>query len=303
MHFMPGGQIFGGLWFGLLWLGAVTSSLSMLQPAIAFIENGYGLSRKHSVLILCLICLCGSLPIIWFSHNVLALDHTDFWVGTFLIYLAATGQVFVFGWILGAEKGFAETNRGGDFAVPRFFPFLIRYVTPTFLIVVFGAWLLQSAPDYLRRMSPLHNGLHEVRVQQVDTAFEALSSQADAQALQEQDRLQEELDDLREDALPRFWMIFDQQGWESQFTGRLSEIARNHELAFNTDDLWDDEFRASLVKTRSTAESDAKVGLGVFVSIMTFLIVIIGVSVAAYGRRGVHTDPFNRDPENLPEPA
>ena len=39
MHFMPLGHFFGAMWFGLLFLAAVTSSLSMLQPAIAFLEG------------------------------------------------------------------------------------------------------------------------------------------------------------------------------------------------------------------------------------------------------------------------
>ncbi|MDI9383889.1 MAG: sodium-dependent transporter [Verrucomicrobiota bacterium] len=283
MHFMPGGQLFGGLWFGLLWLGAVTSSLSMLQPAIAFLENGYGMSRKRSVAVLCTICLCGSLPIIWFSRNVLALDHADFWAGTFLIYLAATGQVIVFGWVIGAEKGFAETNRGGDFAVPRFFPFLIRYVTPTFLIVIFGAWLYQSAPDYLRRMSPLHSGLHAVRTQQVDTALGGLVEALGPKAAAE---LQPEIELLREDALPRFWMVLDQQDWEQRLKGRLGEIARTRSVDFDTALLWDGAFRDSVADDRVQAEEDAAIGLGVFLSIMGFLLLVMGLSVFAYGRKG-----------------
>ena len=52
MHYMPLGNFFGALWFGLLFLAAVTSSLSMLQPAIAFLEDGFGLGRRGSVAML-----------------------------------------------------------------------------------------------------------------------------------------------------------------------------------------------------------------------------------------------------------
>ncbi|MCB0339366.1 MAG: hypothetical protein KDD53_07170, partial [Bdellovibrionales bacterium] len=40
--YMPGGRFFGFLWFFMLFLAAITSSLSMLQPAIAFLEENLG---------------------------------------------------------------------------------------------------------------------------------------------------------------------------------------------------------------------------------------------------------------------
>ena len=52
VHQMPAGQIMGFLFFFLLFLAAITSSLSMLQPAIALLEEGLGLQRKASVALL-----------------------------------------------------------------------------------------------------------------------------------------------------------------------------------------------------------------------------------------------------------
>ena len=46
---MAGGEIFGFLFFFLLFLAAVTSSLSMLQPGIAFLEESLNINRKQSV--------------------------------------------------------------------------------------------------------------------------------------------------------------------------------------------------------------------------------------------------------------
>lgn len=153
MHFMPIGWLFGGLWFGLLFVAAVTSSISMLQPAIAFLEDGFGLKRQASVLILGLITLCGAGLVMWFSENAQALDFTDFWC-EFMMILAALGQVIIFGWIIGAEKGVRETNRGADFRLPTFMPFVIKYVTPVFLLVVLGLWAFYNGPERLRGMSP-----------------------------------------------------------------------------------------------------------------------------------------------------
>ena len=52
---MPGGQFFGFLWFFMLFVAAITSSVSMLQPVIAFFEEGFGLKRHASAAILGLL--------------------------------------------------------------------------------------------------------------------------------------------------------------------------------------------------------------------------------------------------------
>jgi len=153
MNFMPGGSFFGALWFGLLFLAAVTSSLSMLQPAIAFLEDGFALSRRASVAILCLFTTTGALPIIYFSKGALALDHTDFWCNLLMI-VAATCQVLVFGWVIGAERGVAELNHGSNIRVPRFVAVVIRFVTPAFLIVILAGWSYSNLPERLRQMDP-----------------------------------------------------------------------------------------------------------------------------------------------------
>lgn len=157
MHFMPGGNFFGGMWFGLLFLAAVTSSLSMLQPAIAFLEDGFRLKRASSVLLLGVITAVGTFPAMYFTHNLTGLDHMDFWANLMMI-VAATGQVIMFGWVIGAERGCREANRGADVQVPKYLPFMLRYITPTFLIVVLGAWAYTKAPDYLAGMDPQARG-------------------------------------------------------------------------------------------------------------------------------------------------
>ena len=161
MNFMPGGpywgSFFGAMWFGLLFLAAVTSSLSMLQPAIAFLEDGFGLRRRSSVALLGVITALGAVPIMYFTKGYLAMDHTDFWCNLTII-IAATCQVLVFGWVIGAKRGVKEMNRGADFKVPGIMPIMIRYVTPAFLILVLAAWSWQNLPGYIEGMSPATKG-------------------------------------------------------------------------------------------------------------------------------------------------
>ncbi|NUQ63909.1 MAG: sodium-dependent transporter [Pirellulales bacterium] len=144
---MYGGHLVGFLFFFLLFLAAITSSLSMLQPAIALLEEGLGLGRKASVALLGFITAVGSAFVVYFSENLLALDTLDFWIGTFAIYLLATFQVVLFGWILGIERGMEELRRGAEIRVPSFVKYIIKYVSPLYLLVIFGFWCYREFFD------------------------------------------------------------------------------------------------------------------------------------------------------------
>ncbi len=141
---MPMGQFVGFLFFFLLFLAAITSSVSMLQPAIALLEEGLGLNRKASVTVLGFVTLMGAGFVLYFSKSLTALDTFDFWVGTFLIFVVATFQILLFGWVMGTEAGYAEIQRGAEITVPRFVMFVIKYISPLFLFVVFGLWVWQQ---------------------------------------------------------------------------------------------------------------------------------------------------------------
>jgi len=147
---MPMGQFFGFLFFFLLFLAAVTSSLSMLQPAIALLEEGLGLGRHSSVALLGFITLMGTGFVVYFSAGFTALDTIDFWIGTFCIYILATVQVVLFGWVLGIDKGMQELDRGAEIRIPRIVKPMIKYVAPLYLLTIFGVWLYHNAADRIR---------------------------------------------------------------------------------------------------------------------------------------------------------
>lgn len=146
---MPGGQFFGFLWFFMLFLAAITSSLSMLQPVIAFLEEGFGLKRHASVAFLGLITLMGTGFVMFFSKGLVALDTFDFWVGTTLIFMLGMIQVFLYGWALGIEKGHKELHEGAHIRIPMFVQYIIKYVSPVYLIVIFVSFCTMNAPDYI----------------------------------------------------------------------------------------------------------------------------------------------------------
>lgn len=147
---MPMGRAVGFLWFFLLFLAAITSTLSMLQPAIAFLEEGLGLTRLRAVAVLCGIGSAGTMFVVWFSKNLVALDTFDFWAGTFCIFLLASAQTFIFGWVFGARRGLEELDRGAEMRVPRVFPFVVKYISPVYLLAIFALWAWQKVGAYVQ---------------------------------------------------------------------------------------------------------------------------------------------------------
>jgi NSS family neurotransmitter:Na+ symporter len=146
---MPAGRFFGFIWFLMLFLAAITSSISMLQPVIAFLEEGLGLRRHASVALLGLISALGSAFTMYFSKGLVALDTFDFWVGTLLIYMLAMFQTVLYGWVFGTKRGEEEMHLGAKMRVPRFIQFVLKYIAPAYLLIIFGTFCWQSLPERL----------------------------------------------------------------------------------------------------------------------------------------------------------
>ncbi len=141
---MPAGQLFATIFFILLFLAAITSSLSMLQPGIAFLEEGLGLKRKASVALLGAITAIGTVFVWYFSKDLKALDTLDFWVGTFLIYIQATILIIVFGWVVGVDKGWEQMHQGAALRAPSLFKPVIKYLTPAFLLTILVMFFIKD---------------------------------------------------------------------------------------------------------------------------------------------------------------
>jgi len=128
----------------MLFLAAITSSISMLQPGIAFVEEALGVGRKVSVTLLGLLTCFGAGFVIYFTGDLKALDTLDFWVGTFLIFMLATIQIIVFGWVWGIDRGFDELHQGAAIQVPWIFRPVIKWICPAFLLGIFALWFMQE---------------------------------------------------------------------------------------------------------------------------------------------------------------
>ncbi|MDD4879588.1 MAG: sodium-dependent transporter [Candidatus Omnitrophica bacterium] len=149
------GAFFGFIWFLMLFLAGITSSVSLAQPAVAFMEDEFNLTRKKAVTILGAVAFVLCQPVIFFlSRGVL--DELDFWGGTFCLVLFATIETILFTWVFGIDKAWEEMHHGAELRIPRVYKFVMRYVTPVFLIVILGWYLVHSGMDMLlmKNVSP-----------------------------------------------------------------------------------------------------------------------------------------------------
>ena len=147
------GRFVGFAWFFLLFLAAITSSISMLQPAKAFFEEALGTTSGRAVGMVSLLAAGGSAYVIFFSKDLLALDTIDFWVGTFCIFILATIQIICFGWIWGVKEGEKELNQGALIPIPQAILFIMKYVAPVYLLVILGFFAWQNLGDRLRGLA------------------------------------------------------------------------------------------------------------------------------------------------------
>lgn len=151
------GQFFGCIWFLLLFLAGITSAVSLAQPAVAFLEDEFNISRKRAVLIFAAVCFVFCQPAIFFLGRGV-IDELDFWGGTFCLVLFATVEVILFAWIFGMERAWEEIHHGADMRVPVVYKFIIKYITPLFLISILGFWFFQDGiPIILMKSVPVEN--------------------------------------------------------------------------------------------------------------------------------------------------
>jgi neurotransmitter:Na+ symporter, NSS family len=140
---LPWAAFFGFLWFFLLFLAGITSSVSLAQPAVAFLEDEFNINRRKAVGILAAVAFILCQPAIFFLKNGVV-DELDFWGGTFFLVVFATIEIILFAWVFGMENAWDEIHKGADLRIPGIYKFIIKYITPLFLFLILGMWLWQE---------------------------------------------------------------------------------------------------------------------------------------------------------------
>ena len=149
----------GGIaWFGLLFFAGITSSIAMGQPVMAFLQDSFKFTRAKSTWAFGFAVLVLALPtILLYDHG--AFDEYDFWAGTFSLVVFALAESIIFLWVFGIDNAWAEINKGADIKIPFIFKYILKYVTPTFILIVFlGSMFQPEGGNWLGAISGLFSG-------------------------------------------------------------------------------------------------------------------------------------------------
>ena len=159
-HMGPIGNLVGALWFFMLFLAAITSSISMYQPSLAFFEETLGWTRRNATTLMVAICVFASFLVMYYSKGSIFWATIDDWVGTFLIFVLAMVQIICFSWVFGIERGWKEAHEGASIRIPFFYKFVMKYVAPGYLLIVFIAFAVTNLPAWIKNVAdePLRQG-------------------------------------------------------------------------------------------------------------------------------------------------
>jgi SNF family Na+-dependent transporter len=137
------GNVFGFMWFMLLFLAGVTSSISLAQPAVAFLEDEFNFTKRRASGIFGIVTFILCQPVIFFLGRGV-LDELDFWSVNVCLIVFATVEAILFGWIFGMEKAWTQLHTGSDIKIPKIYQFIIKFITPLFLLLLMGFWAWQE---------------------------------------------------------------------------------------------------------------------------------------------------------------
>jgi SNF family Na+-dependent transporter len=141
---IPLGQLFGAMWFLLLFIAGITTSVAYLQPLVAFLTEEFKMTRKKAVnTIFGFLIAAIMFVVVFFKFGVL--DELDFWAGTLGIFLFGALEIIIFSWVFGIKKGWEEMHKGADFKIPGVFKFVMKYITPVYMLAILGVWTYQDA--------------------------------------------------------------------------------------------------------------------------------------------------------------
>ena len=141
---MPGGLVVGTLFFILLVFAALTSSISLLEPTVEFLEGRRGISRRQAAI--------GAGAVIWlvgfgsalsfnawagvevFGKNIF--DSLDFLTANIMLPITALLLALFAGWAMAASSTQDELEMA-DTTAYRLWRFAIRYISPICILIIF----------------------------------------------------------------------------------------------------------------------------------------------------------------------
>lgn len=147
------GYIFSGMFYVLLLLAALTSAISLHEPITAYLHETFGLTRRTAATIVSVSCIslgvvsslsCG----IWSGYTIFGMtffDFLDFLTAKIIMPIGGLLICIFVGWRLPRQLVSDELSNHGTapFRILPLFMFLIRYIVPLAICVIFVNELLR----------------------------------------------------------------------------------------------------------------------------------------------------------------
>ncbi len=140
---MPGGETFGTLFFVLLFFAAITSAISLIEPAITLLVENFAYSRTEASLKAGFVTWVIGIGTIWsfnyWEHltiyGMTFFDLLDGLTSKVLLPLGGFSMAIFVGYLLKRSISFSELKMP-DF-VYKIWRFLIRYLAPIAVMIIF----------------------------------------------------------------------------------------------------------------------------------------------------------------------
>jgi len=143
---MPFGWVFGILFFVLVLFAALTSSISLLEVTVAYMQDHHKWSRTKAVMVLSSLMFLIGIPTslsmgIWSHVLIFGKNIFDFlvFISDILLPLGGLLMCIFIGYVWGMDKAVDEITEGGKFPfkLKFFWTVMIKYVAPFAVIIVF----------------------------------------------------------------------------------------------------------------------------------------------------------------------
>lgn len=132
------GPIIGAAFFFLAFFAAITSSVSLLEPSVAFVSERFKMTKAKAAWVMGVIMITVGLISVFGvapGGDTYALDAIDTFTGQVMLPLAGLLIVLFVGWRL--DKSIIATEFADSKVLGNVLLFLTRFVAPIFVAVVF----------------------------------------------------------------------------------------------------------------------------------------------------------------------
>jgi len=140
---MPGGEVFGTLFFILLFFAAITSAISLIEPAITLLVENFSYSRTEAALKAGIVTWLFGIGTIWsfnywehFTfHGMTFFNVLDDLTSKVLLPLGGFSMAIFVGYLLKKSTSLSELKMNSS--LYSTWRFLIRYVAPIAVMIIF----------------------------------------------------------------------------------------------------------------------------------------------------------------------